>query len=101
MNLEIKKAEIKEFTLRYEGGLMWLHYKPYHNAFVININPFDISKLMKNEGYKMEMFVHNVELKFTKSTFINTNLNEPTYGMKILENDEDEVFPPVCYVLDN
>ena len=100
MDLELEKTEVKEFTLRYEGGLMWLHYKPYHNAFVIDINPFEIYKLMRNEGYKMDRFVHGVELKFTKSTLINTNQNEPVYGMLFFESNEDEIFPPVCYVLD-
>jgi len=99
--IELKKEEIREFTLCYKGGLMWLRYKPYKQAFIIDINPYDIAILMKNEGYKMELFQRDVELKFTQSVLVNTHEEEPVYGIKIVEDDDEEVFPPVCYVHKN
>ena len=96
--LEIKPEEISEFTLSYEGALMWLHYKPYLNPFIININPSEVFKLMKKEGYAPDEFVQDKELKFTKCTLINTHSDEPKYGVKILDIDDDEVLPPLCYM---
>ena len=99
--IELKKEEIREFTLCYKGGLMWLRYKPYKREFIIDINPYDIAILMKNEGYEMELFQRDMELRFSKSILVNTHEEEPVYGIKIIEDDDEEVFPPICKVQKN
>lgn len=97
--IEEYKEKIKEFSIRYEGGLMWLKCKPHLLDFVIDINPYEISKLMINEGYDMKMFVNGEEISFTKSILVNTNIDSPVWGYKIIENDDAEMLIPICYVL--
>jgi hypothetical protein len=46
----------------------------------------------------MELFQRGVELKFTQSVLVNTHEEEPVYGIKIVEDDDEEVFPPICNV---
>ena len=95
---DIKTKEISEFTLCYDGALMWLHYKPYLNPFIININPSEVFKLLKNEGYAPDEFVHDKKLKFTKAVLINTHSEDPKFGVTIMDYDGEELLPPLCYL---
>lgn len=90
-----KVKEINNFTLIYDDGLMWVEYDNF--SYPIDINPYEISILMKNEGYKMEKFKEDVELKFIKSTLINTLIHYSSRFVQF-ESHGTQIRPLRCYV---